>query len=95
MLKNMKTQKYESLMQIRSKQKLLLTGTPLQNNILELLSLLNFVMPSLFHKHICILNKMFVPKSYNTESDMDVYYTEKIHQLRGFVFVLVRLPCDL
>jgi SNF2 family DNA or RNA helicase len=31
-----------------AKNKLLLTGTPLQNNIHELWSLLNFLMPDLF-----------------------------------------------
>lgn len=47
MLKNMTTQRYTNLFRIRAERRLLLTGTPLQNNLLELMSLLCFVMPTL------------------------------------------------
>ena len=33
---------------LHTKNKLLLTGTPLQNNLHELWSLLNFIMPDIF-----------------------------------------------
>lgn len=48
MLKNMTTQRYEYLSKINANRRLLLTGTPLQNNLMELMSLLCFVMPKLF-----------------------------------------------
>ena len=48
MLKNMATSRYENLMRIKASRKLLLTGTPMQNNLVELMSLLVFVMPNLF-----------------------------------------------
>lgn len=47
MLKNMMSQRYALLMRIQAERRLLLTGTPLQNNLLELMSLLCFVMPSM------------------------------------------------
>jgi len=47
MLKNMTTQRYASLMQIPAARRILLTGTPLQNNLIELMSLLIFVMPAM------------------------------------------------
>jgi len=97
MLKNMKSLKYTNLMQIKSKRRLLLTGTPLQNNVTELLSLLGFVTPDIFLKHIKILNKLFQPKSQNTDIHLDVYHKEKILQLRGIMdsFVLRRLKLQV
>ena len=46
-------------MKIRGRRKLLLTGTPLQNNLVELMSLLIFVMPGMFAKKKEQLKKMF------------------------------------
>lgn len=48
MLKNMNTSRFENLMRINAECRLLLTGTPLQNNLVELMSILVFVMPQLF-----------------------------------------------
>lgn len=45
MIKNEKTQLSKAVKGLRSKRKLGLTGTPIQNNILELWSIFDFVMP--------------------------------------------------
>ena len=52
-------------------RKLLLTGTPLQNNLVELMSLLVFVMPDMFEKRKEHLTKMFscFPKSQNKDDE--------------------------
>lgn len=47
-LKNQKSLKYTKLVKLRANWRLLLTGTPLQNNLGELISLLKFIMPSYF-----------------------------------------------
>ena len=47
-LKNSESRTVESSKQLPSERRLLLTGTPLMNNVLELWSLLNFLMPQLF-----------------------------------------------
>jgi SWI/SNF-related matrix-associated actin-dependent regulator 1 of chromatin subfamily A len=47
-LKNQKSNKYQKLLKLRADWRLLLTGTPLQNNLGELISLLKFIMPSYF-----------------------------------------------
>ncbi|GAA5859842.1 hypothetical protein JCM8547_004353 [Rhodosporidiobolus lusitaniae] len=47
-LKNSDSKKYKDLMQVRAKWRLLLTGTPLQNNLQELVSLLSFILPEQF-----------------------------------------------
>lgn len=44
-IKNEETQLALKLRELKTKSKLLLTGTPLQNNIHELWNLLNFIMP--------------------------------------------------
>ncbi|RKP05494.1 SNF2 family N-terminal domain-containing protein [Thamnocephalis sphaerospora] len=46
MVKNFGSARYKHLMSIRTSFRLLLTGTPLQNNLQELLALLTFVMPN-------------------------------------------------
>ncbi|KAI8920544.1 SNF2 family N-terminal domain-containing protein [Entophlyctis helioformis] len=50
MVKNIESNRYKHLMALKSPFRLLLTGTPLQNNLLELLALLTFVMPKMFVK---------------------------------------------
>ncbi|OCL07648.1 hypothetical protein AOQ84DRAFT_252561, partial [Glonium stellatum] len=47
-IKNFKTQRWQTLLNFRTQRRLLLTGTPLQNNIDELWSLLYFLMPAGF-----------------------------------------------
>lgn len=47
-IKNMNCRLIRELKQFRSDNKLLLTGTPLQNNLAELWSLLNFLLPDVF-----------------------------------------------
>lgn len=51
-LKNQATLVYKQLMRVPSQWRLILTGTPVQNNLKELLSLLNFVEPSLFEDRL-------------------------------------------
>ena len=42
------SQRWQTLLQFKSEHRLLLTGTPLQNDLLELWALLHFLMPDLF-----------------------------------------------
>ena len=48
-VKNMKTARWNNLKMLRSNRKLLLSGTPVQNNLRELLVLLDFLSPDIFN----------------------------------------------
>ncbi len=50
---------YICVCHLQAEHRLLLTGTPLQNNLLELMSLLNFIMPSMFSSSTSQISKMF------------------------------------
>ncbi|XP_016372350.1 SWI/SNF-related matrix-associated actin-dependent regulator of chromatin subfamily A containing DEAD/H box 1A-like [Sinocyclocheilus rhinocerous] len=88
MLKNMNSQRYRHLMAINAEHRLLLTGTPLQNNLLELMSLLNFIMPSMFSSSTSQISKMFStePTHFDADpaliqEDMEVMSDFELHSL--------------
>ena len=47
-IKNFKSQRWQALLTLNTQRRLLLSGTPLQNNLMELWSLLHFLMPHIF-----------------------------------------------
>ncbi|RMZ79381.1 hypothetical protein DV738_g3411, partial [Chaetothyriales sp. CBS 135597] len=61
-LKNAESQVYRRLVRIKSQFRLLLTGTPLQNNLKELISLLGFMLPALFKDKYDDLHAIFTQK---------------------------------
>jgi DNA helicase INO80 len=50
-IKSSGSSRWKSLLNFHSRNRLLLTGTPIQNNMQELWALLHFIMPSLFDSH--------------------------------------------
>ena len=66
-LKNSESKAYKQLMKIPSDFRLLLTGTPLQNNLRELVSLLGFILPSVFTRHQCHLSEIFSHRAKTTD----------------------------
>jgi DNA helicase INO80 len=50
-IKNIGSQRWGILMNFQARNKLLLTGTPIQNTMAELWALLHFIMPKLFDSH--------------------------------------------
>jgi SWI/SNF-related matrix-associated actin-dependent regulator 1 of chromatin subfamily A len=72
-LKNANTIRYKSLMKINTKCRILLTGTPLQNSLQELMSILGFLMPEVFYGKESpvpdMLQILFKHKAKVTETD--------------------------
>ncbi|XP_068755461.1 SWI/SNF-related matrix-associated actin-dependent regulator of chromatin subfamily A containing DEAD/H box 1-like [Montipora capricornis] len=96
MLKNMQSQRYQGLMKLTSRRRLLLTGTPLQNNLLELMSLLSFVMPSMFGKSVQGIKMLFSYSRMNREPGSN-YEKATVEQAKRIMkpFVLRRLKKDV
>ncbi len=89
-IKNQKTKNAFSVKKLKAKHKLALTGTPIENTLAELWSIMDFLMPQyLFNYH-------YFQKQYETDivknNDED-----KIHQLRKLVspFILRRSKKDV
>eukprot|EP01116_Phalansterium_solitarium_P012615 TRINITY_DN2906_c0_g2_i3.p1 TRINITY_DN2906_c0_g2~~TRINITY_DN2906_c0_g2_i3.p1 ORF type:complete len:931 (-),score=368.23 TRINITY_DN2906_c0_g2_i3:64-2856(-) len=50
-IKNFRSQRWQALLNFNAERRLLLTGTPLQNDVMELWSLMHFLMPHIFASH--------------------------------------------
>ena len=50
-IKSSSSQRWKMLLEFKCRNRLLLSGTPIQNTMAELWSLLHFVMPTLFDSH--------------------------------------------
>lgn len=68
-LRNPHSKRYKALIGIPAEMRLLLTGTPLQNNLKELVSLLTFLMPELFEEHQHQLQYIFKNKAKTYDDD--------------------------
>lgn len=95
LLRNSKSAGYGQFMRIPCKFRLLLTGTPLQNNLKELASLLGFILPSLFREHNEALEAVFSHKaktSDNRESHAALLSAQRIGRAKTMMtpFVLRR-----
>ena len=71
LLKNSTSDRYTKLMRLKAKFRLLLTGTPLQNNLKELVSLLSFMLPNLFSERREDLHGLFNKKASTINADED------------------------
>ncbi|RWS03658.1 SWI/SNF-related matrix-associated actin-dependent regulator of chromatin subfamily A containing DEAD/H box 1-like isoform X1 [Dinothrombium tinctorium] len=94
MLKNMKSMRYKDLIGIQAHHRLLLTGTPLQNDLLELMSLLVFTMPSLFMSNLHHIIALFAVSRQNSQS---AFEEERIMQAKNILkpFILRRLKSEV
>ncbi|QLL34934.1 hypothetical protein HG536_0H03090 [Torulaspora globosa] len=85
-LKNAESSLYESLNSLKVSNRLLITGTPLQNNIKELAALVNFLMPGRFTIDQEI--------DFENQDDEQEEYIRNLHE-RLQPFILRRLKKDV
>ena len=92
-LRTATSQVYEKLMRIKCRFRLLLTGTPLQNNLHELMSLLGFIMPTVFKEKKEQLTIIFNHKAKTGDDTHDALLsTQRINRARSMLtpFILRR-----
>ncbi|KAH7910603.1 SNF2 family N-terminal domain-containing protein [Hygrophoropsis aurantiaca] len=88
-LKNFQSQRYQALLKFESNWRLLLTGTPLQNNLQELVSLMNFILPDLLADAMESLRAIFKTKG---DSKVTLLSQERVSRAKKMMtpFVLRR-----
>ncbi|KAL4926962.1 DEAD/DEAH box helicase [Aspergillus undulatus] len=93
MLKSSTSVLYEKLIRIRARFRLLLTGTPLQNNLQELASLLGFILPKVFQDRKDDLQYIFSNKATTVDdSHSALLSAQRIERAKSMLkpFVLRR-----
>ncbi|KAL5213101.1 hypothetical protein ABZP36_023948 [Zizania latifolia] len=96
LIKNWKSQRWQTLLNFNSKRRILLTGTPLQNDLMELWSLMHFLMPHVFQSHQEFKDWFCNPISGMVEGQ-DKVNNEVIDRLHNVLrpFILRRLKRDV
>lgn len=84
-IKNASSVRWKTLLGFHCRNRLLLTGTPIQNNMQELWALLHFIMPSLFDSHD-EFNEWFSKDIENAAENKGNKLNE--HQLRRLHMIL-------
>ncbi|KAL6911860.1 hypothetical protein ACP4OV_000665 [Aristida adscensionis] len=96
LIKNWKSQRWQTLLNFNSKRRILLTGTPLQNDLMELWSLMHFLMPHVFQSHQEFKDWFCNPISGMVEGQ-DKVNKEVVERLHNVLrpFILRRLKRDV
>jgi hypothetical protein len=95
-IKNFQSQRWQTLVNFNTQRRLLLTGTPLQNNLLELWSLLHFLMPHVFRSRKEFSYWFSNPMNNVVEGNVE-RNNNLIKRLHGIIrpFLLRRLKKDV
>ncbi|RDA92294.1 hypothetical protein CP533_3277 [Ophiocordyceps camponoti-saundersi (nom. inval.)] len=92
-MKNPETKIYQDLRRIPASWKMLLTGTPVQNNLMEMTSLLSFINPRMFEGCMEHVQYIFSQKiSIRDVSNGAFLYNERVRRARTILepFILQR-----
>jgi SWI/SNF-related matrix-associated actin-dependent regulator of chromatin subfamily A containing DEAD/H box 1 len=92
-LKAANTKRYKECMKIEPRWRLIMTGTPLQNNLQELVTLLAFLMPDVFSEQQEALESIFNHKAKTSDETHDALLSnQRITRARSMIapFILRR-----
>uniref|UniRef100_A0A1A9WJY6 Helicase domino n=1 Tax=Glossina brevipalpis TaxID=37001 RepID=A0A1A9WJY6_9MUSC len=95
-IKNFKSQRWQLLLNFSTERRLLLTGTPLQNDLMELWSLMHFLMPYVFSSHREFKEWFSNPMTGMIEGNLE-YNDQLIQRLHKVIrpFLLRRLKKEV
>ncbi|VDK31297.1 unnamed protein product [Gongylonema pulchrum] len=95
-IKNFKSQRWQTLLNVRARRRLLLTGTPLQNSLMELWSLMHFLMPAIFASHNDFKDWFSNPLTDMMEgnAEWNASLIQRLHKVLR-PFILRRLKTDV
>ncbi|KAI4468181.1 lymphoid-specific helicase [Holotrichia oblita] len=97
-LKNIESRTSRTMRELKCLNKLILTGTPLQNNLRELWALLNFIMPNIF-KNMNTFSSLFLIEDFDDNSKIvkEEKNNNVISSLHKIIqpFMLRRLKADV
>jgi hypothetical protein len=88
-IKNFKSRRWQILLKFPSAHRLLLTGTPIQNSLVELWSLMHFLMPHMFESHSEFREWFEIGIETKDEDTI-----RRLHSILG-PFMLRRLKCEV
>ena len=95
-IKNFKSQRWQMLLNFNTSRRLLLTGTPLQNSLIELWSLMHFLMPNVFSSHKEFRDWFVNPVNDMIEGKQEVneQLIKRLHKILR-PFLLRRIKADV
>ena len=100
-IKNTKTKSYQAIKRLSGRHRLILSGTPIQNNVLELWALFDFLMPGYFGSERSFSLKYSRPivqsrdaKASTSDQEAGVVAMETLHK-QALPFMMRRLKEDV
>ncbi|KRX08854.1 P-loop containing nucleoside triphosphate hydrolase [Pseudocohnilembus persalinus] len=96
-IKNINSIRWQILLTIKARNKLLLTGTPIQNSMAELWALLHFIMPDLFNSHEQFqewFSKNIEDAAQKDKTQLNTHQLQRLHMILK-PFMLRRVKKDV
>lgn len=96
-IKNFQSLRWQTLLKFSTRRRLLLTGTPLQNSLMELWSLMHFLMPHLFRSQAEFRHWFSTPLTASVEGGTTINrgLVKRLHAvLRPFVLRRLKLEVE-